>query len=167
MDPTVHQPAVRRATAEDAAIWRRLRHRALAEAPDAFGSTLEREREWGEEVYAERLRQANSALAFLDADAVGMGAGFEDLPGWFHIVAIWVDPRARGRGINARILEALVGRADELGLRVHIDVADGNDAARRSYERFGFAPTGETHPIREGEQRITERMVLPAGLSPG
>ena len=35
-----------------------------------------------------------------------------------------------------------------------------NAAARRCYERYGFAVTGETRPLREGSDEMVERMVL-------
>lgn len=151
---------VRRAEPDDAAAWRELRLRALADAPTAFGSTLEREQGWDPEVYAERLAAGSSVLALVDDRPVGIGAGFEHPPGWFHVVSIWVDPDFRGRGVNGQILRELVSRAQELGLDVHLNVARGNDAARRAYERFGFVPTGESEPLREGSPYVTERMVL-------
>lgn len=140
-----------------------LRHRSLADAPHAYGSTLELERDWDLEVYATRLAERNSVLAFSWGAPAGIGAGFCDRPGWFHLVSIWVDPRVRGRGLNALILQELIGRANELGLRVHLDVVEGNDTARRSYERFGFTGTGERFPLREGSDRLCERLVLPVG----
>jgi len=152
---------VRRATPADAAAWRELRLRALADAPTAFGSTLEREQGWSPSVYAERLAGGNSVLALAGETAVGIGAGFEHPPGWLQIVSIWVDPEFRRRGANRLILEALTERAAELGLRVRVDVTRGNDVARRAYERFGFVATGETEPLREGSPYVVERLVLP------
>jgi ribosomal protein S18 acetylase RimI-like enzyme len=153
---------VRRARPDDAAAWRELRLRALADAPTAFGSTLEREHSWSVEVYAERLAAGNSVLAFAGDLPIGIGAGFEHPAGWFHVVSIWVDPEHRRRGANRLILGELVSRARELGLQVHLDVTRGNDAARRAYERFGFVATGESEPLREGSPFVTERMVLPS-----
>lgn len=152
--------SVRRALPGDAAVWRELRLRALADAPTAFGSTLEREQGWEPDVYAERLATGNSALALCGDRPIGIGAGFEDPPGWFHIVSIWVDPAFRRRGANRLLLEHLVDRATELGLQVHLDVTRGNDGARRAYEQFGFVGTGERERLREGSPYVTERMVL-------
>ncbi|HEY6933433.1 MAG TPA: GNAT family N-acetyltransferase [Marmoricola sp.] len=151
---------VRTAGPADAALWRELRLRALADAPTAFASTLEREQAWGVQVWADRLAAGSSLLAFVGEQAIGIGAGVVHPPGWFAVVAIWVDPAFRRRGANTRILEALVRRAEELGLPVHLDVTRGNDVARRAYERFGFRATGETEPLREGSPYVVERMVL-------
>jgi GNAT superfamily N-acetyltransferase len=95
------------------------------------------------------------------AEPVGMGAGFQDLNGWLHVVAMWVDPAWRGHGIGPRILEHLVDWARTRALRTHLDVTIGNDSARGVYQRFGFAPTGEVRPLREGSTYTVERMVLP------
>lgn len=158
---------VRRARPDDAAAWRELRLRALADAPTAFGSTLEREQAWALDVYAERLAAGNSVLAFAGDLPIGIGAGFEHPAGWFHVVSIWVDPDFRRRGANRLILGELVSRAHELGLQVHLDVTRGNDVARLAYERFGFVATGESEPLREGSPYVTERMVLDRSRVPG
>jgi ribosomal protein S18 acetylase RimI-like enzyme len=154
--------SVRRALVEDAPAWRDIRLRALADAPTAFGSTLAREQCLPETHFTDWLAGGLSVLGFEDDEPVGMGSCYEDLPGWLHIVAIWVEPVARGRGLNGLILEELIKIAESTGHRVHLEVAAGNDVARRSYERFGFVGTGETTPLRERSSHVVERMVLPA-----
>ena len=103
-------------------------------------------------------------LAFHEGEAVGLTAGFGDKPGWLHVVAMWVDPAWRGHGIGRRLLDRVVQWAGERGLRCHLDVALGNDAARSLYEAYGFVATGETEPLRDGSPHLTERMALP-GMS--
>jgi ribosomal protein S18 acetylase RimI-like enzyme len=164
-DVDADRVTVRRARPDDAAAWRELRLRALADAPTAFGSTLEREQGWAPDIYAERLAAGNSVLAFAGDLPIGLGAGFEHPVGWFRVVSIWVDPDFRRRGANRLILGELVSRAHELGLRVHLDVTRGNDVARRAYERSGFVGTGESQPLREGSPYVAERMVLVPGRS--
>jgi GNAT superfamily N-acetyltransferase len=77
-----------------------------------------------------------------------------------------VEPSARGQGVGHLILDAVRGRAEQRGLRLHLDVARGNAGARRSYERYGFVATGETRPLREGAPELVERMVLQADVPP-
>ena len=49
----------------------------------------------------------------------------------------------RGRGAASALLDALIARAGEEGLRaVSLSVEDGNEVARRLYERRGFAAYG-------------------------
>ena len=89
-----------------------------------------------------------------------MGGGFQDRPGFVQVVAMWVQPSARGRGVGPEILDAVRQWADERRLRLHLDVSTANPGARRSYERYGFVGTGETRPLREGATDLVERMVL-------
>ena len=154
-------PLVRVAGPDDWATWRDLRLRALQDSPSAFGSTYERERAFDEATWRERMRGHDgvSVLAWLDGTAVGMGGGFQDLPGFLHVVAMWTDPAYRRRGLSILVLDVVVDRALAAGRRVVLDVARGNPAARRAYERSGFTPTGESEPLRDGSDS-------PVGVKP-
>ncbi|CAA9353176.1 MAG: hypothetical protein AVDCRST_MAG72-1570 [uncultured Nocardioidaceae bacterium] len=153
-----------RLVGEDAWMsWRDIRLRALQDSPNAFGSTYEREAVFTESDFRERLRRDEPAvLAFADDMPVGMGAGYSDLDGWLHLVAMWVHPGWRQRRIGRRVLEVLLGWAHERGLRVHLDVVVGNAEARQLYEGLGFQGTGQTEPLRPGSPHRLERLVLPA-----
>ncbi|HZJ06618.1 MAG TPA: GNAT family N-acetyltransferase [Nocardioidaceae bacterium] len=153
---------IRLVDAEAWAAWRQIRLTALADTPTAFGSTYESEIGFVESDWRSRLGQGGPAVLALGAgEPVGMGAGYQDLEGWLHLVAMWVDPRWRGHRVGSQILEELVGWAGQRGLRSHLDVTIGNPAAQRFYERFGFVGTGEARPLRPGSTRVVERMVLP------
>jgi GNAT superfamily N-acetyltransferase len=147
-------------TGDEWATWRDLRLRALADSPDAFGSTLEREQAFTEDDWRSRV-SGPSVVAFADGEPVGLGGGYRDLPGWLHVVAMWTEPAWRGHGAGRLVMEVLRGWAAEHGLRLHLDVTVGNDAARRVYEAIGFVATGETRPLRPGSPYDVERMVLP------
>jgi GNAT superfamily N-acetyltransferase len=153
---------VRVAEPDDWATWRDLRLRALQDSPSAFGSTYERERAFDEATWRERMRGRDgvSVLAWLDGTAVGMGGGFQDLPGFLHVVAMWTDPLRRGLGVGAAVLQTLEAWAAARGLRLHLDVNVANPGARALYERCGYVATGETRPLREGSPESVERMVL-------
>ncbi len=154
---------VARIQAADWPQWRDLRLRALQDAPSAYGSTYAREAAFGEADWRGRLEDPGqvAVLARTGGSTVGMGAAFTDLPGWLHVVAMWVDPLWRGRRVGHRVLDDVRAFADERGLRLHLDVALGNQAARTSYLRYGFVPTKETRPLREGSPELVERLVLP------
>lgn len=142
--------------------WREIRLRALLDSPDAFGSTYAREVGFTETDWRRRL-EASDAVSVLALDGgrpIGMGGGYPDLPGWLHVVAMWVDPTARGRGVAQSVLDAIHGWAGPRGLRLHLDVSTTNPGARRAYERYGFTVTGETRPLRAGSTELVERMVL-------
>lgn len=153
---------VRVAEPDDWTTWRDLRLRALQDSPSAFGSTYERERAFDEATWRERMRGRDgvSVLAWLDGTAVGMGGGFQDLPGFLHVVAMWTDPLRRGLGVGAAVLQTLEAWAAARELRLHLDVNVANPGARALYERCGYVATGETRPLREGSPESVERMVL-------
>lgn len=152
---------VRLVDEDEWASWRAARLRALQEAPTAFCSTYEREAEFTEQDYRERLRgDGPSVLASAGGRPVGMGAGYRDDTGALQVVAMWVDPAWRGQRTGRRILDAIVGWARERELPVHLDVTVGNSTARTLYESCGFVGTGRTEPLRPGSPHRVERLTL-------
>ena len=147
---------------DDWPAWRRIRLEALQESPAAYGATYAHEREFTEDLWRSRLEdpEAVSVLAADDDEPEGMAAAFQDLPGFLHVVAMWVRPACRGRGVSHALLGAIEAWAGPRGLRLHLDVSTVNRAARSSYERFGFVVTGETSPLREGSSDLKERRML-------
>jgi len=60
--------------------------------------------------------------------------------GWAGLTAVEVDPRYRRRGLAAALTARLAAMAVGRGAAsLFLQVEDGNDAARRLYERAGFA----------------------------
>ncbi|HEY9563268.1 MAG TPA: GNAT family N-acetyltransferase [Nocardioides sp.] len=151
---------VRRLSADDWRDWRNLRLRSLVDSPDAFGSTSVREEAFTEETW--RQRAEDSTIAYVDGVPAAMGGSFDIDQQRTQIVAMWTDPAFRQRGLARLVLEDIVARARERGRRVMLDVTRGNDAARATYERFGFVATGRAGPLREGSDLLVDEMVLPA-----
>lgn len=145
---------IRRGVPEDWAASKALRLRALADSPAAFSSTLDRELEFDDDVWRTRLERAATFFAVDPADDfVGTVTGIADPhePGGRDVVAMWVAPEWRGRGVGGALLDAVVEWARAEGAAsIALWVADGNDAARRLYERGGFVDTGQRDVIREG-----------------
>ena len=152
--------SVRRAGPDDWETWRDLRLRSLAADPGAFGSTLQREQAFDEAFWRQRLTGL-SVIASADGVPAALGGGFEARPGWVQVVAMWSDPAYRRRGLATAVLGLVVAEAEADGLRVMLEVAQGNDRARAVYERFGFVATGESEPIRPGAAELCDWMVLP------
>lgn len=137
---------------------------ALADAPDAFGSTLEGDRALAPEVWRERLTAGAAFVATSGGEDVGLafGAEYRGREGTAGLFGMWVAPGARGSGAGDRLVAAVVSWAGEEGFaRVVLHVGDENAAAIRLYERNGFRPTGargtlpppRTH-IREHERAL-------------
>jgi GNAT superfamily N-acetyltransferase len=144
---------VRQTRAADWEVLRELRLRALADAPDAFASTLEKEAAFPEEVWRQRAEGGAGSGSFIaceDGAGIGMARIFAeaDTPGRMHLVGMWVDPRHRRRGVAQALVEQAVRWAEERRAReVILWVVDRNLPARRLYERAGFRPTGERQPL--------------------
>lgn len=166
---------VRQTHASDWEALRRLRLRALADAPGAFASTLEAELAFGDDVWRQRAGDDPGSATFIASDDgadIGLARIFAepDPPGRTHLVSMWVDPGHRRRGVA----RALIDRAVRWATERHADevilwVADQNAAARRLYGQIGFRPTGQRQPLpsdpAQGESLM--RLHLPHGAGGG
>jgi ribosomal protein S18 acetylase RimI-like enzyme len=149
---------VRRLTAADAEQLRAARLAALAEAPYAFGSTLEREQAFTPEVWRERAGAGRTFGAFAGGQLAGLATGFpaEGGPDW-HLVGMWVAPSGRGSGVAARLVAEVCELARRSGASaVSLWVTDVNERARAFYRRIGFQPTGRRQPVRPEQPEHTE-----------
>jgi ribosomal protein S18 acetylase RimI-like enzyme len=141
---------VREVTQEDWETLRDVRLAALREAPSAFGSSYAREAPFTEEQWRGRISDRSvTFFAYLPESAEPAGlAGVYVPDGVADVVSMWVRPSARGRGVG----EALIGAtADWAKARDHtalvLWVTESNTAARRLYDRCGFALTGDRQPL--------------------
>ena len=140
---------------DDWRLWRAVRLAALAEAPDAFGSTLA---EWsGPNDLEARWRARLASVPFtvvagLDDSPAGVVAALRD-DDVVELVSLWVAPAARGRGVGDALVAAVLAWAD--GREVQLDVRAGNAPAITLYARAGFTDAG---PAEEAGER---RMVRP------
>lgn len=164
--------AVRRLRADDWPVYRNLRLRALADSPDAFGSTWEVEHVRPDEHWAGRLSAAVTSpwqlplVAEEGAALVGLVWGrVEDAqPETAHVFQMWVAPEARSRGCGTVLLQTVVDWARDLNARtVSLRVTCGDTAARRLYERAGFTPVGDPEPLRPGSTVLAQLMNLDLG----
>jgi GNAT superfamily N-acetyltransferase len=154
---------LRRAALGDEPILRELRLQALREAPEAFGSTFERELG---RTTADWQRWMSPGVTFIleDArDARGIVAGVRDEtdPAVVHLMAMWVHPQIRGSGGANELVAAVISwaRSEDAKL-VRLKVIQGNDRARHFYERMGFCPTGHEE-VRERDGLIEVQMERP------
>lgn len=158
--------------------YRTLRLRSLAEAPNAFGSSLATEEAWRPELWMARLAAAGvsgrdcplvaeSAESAESAEADDAMLGLlwakcdaEDA-GIVNLFQMWVAPEARGRGIAAALLDEAVTWARSIGARlVQLGVVTDNSAAAQLYTRAGFRNVGVPEPIRPGSALLEQTMHL-------
>jgi len=153
---------IRQAAPDDWAALRHVRLAALAEAPYAFGSTLDREVDRPERHWRARIAAWPQFIAWADAEPVGIAAGFAEPAdddsdqagdrGSWHLVSMWVSPQARGRGIADDLVAAVSGYARADGAhRLTLWVTDVNTRARAFYQRMGFRSTGRRQLVRPEE----------------
>jgi ribosomal protein S18 acetylase RimI-like enzyme len=144
--------------------WRQLRLQALTEAPAAFGSTLA---EWtgaGDTEARWRGRLASvpvNLVARLDGKAAGMVSATSPNGDAVELISMWVAPKARGRGVGAALIHAVVDWARHQHVaQVVLDVREGNEPAIRLYEREGFVDVGSSPFSDAGapERRMVRRL---------
>jgi len=150
---------VRRVDPDDWEEWREIRLRSLADAPDAFGSTYEREVDFLEADWRERLGKGPRVLVRTHGQPVALGGGFPG-PEVLFVFGMWTDPGHRRLGHAKAVLDVVVGWARERDLPVALHVNLGNPAARTAYENHGFVATGELEPLRPGSDQRIELMRL-------
>jgi ribosomal protein S18 acetylase RimI-like enzyme len=169
---------VRRVEAADWAALRSVRLAALADAPQAFGSTAVHEQAFAE---AEWHRQASTGLptfiAWRADEPVGLVTVFhrqqdgdrspaDGSPVEWHLVSMWVSPGMRGTGCASQLVAAAVTTARaESADQLTLWVADGNTRARAFYRRVGFRPTGvrQVYRRRDGSLLHEEKMIMLLG----
>jgi GNAT superfamily N-acetyltransferase len=155
---------VRQADSDDWEELRKLRLRALADAPYAFSSTLEQEAAYPAEVWRRWAEGGPASADFIAREggaSIGMAAIFAEpsVPGRMQLVAMWVDPHYRRRGVAGALIDQAVHWARHRQAReVILWVADQNSAAGRLYQRIGFRPTGGRQPLASHPE-LTESML--------
>jgi GNAT superfamily N-acetyltransferase len=143
--------------------YREVRLRALADAPQAFASTFERENGFSRDVWTSRLTSDSAVylLAVDDGRAVGTASGrIEEQPGTAQLLGMWVAPEARGRGVGQALIEMIVDWARGRGMeRLGLWVTEANDPARALYEKSGFLPTGQRQPLPSDTSIMEAKLV--------
>lgn len=164
--------AIRRIRTDEGELLRATRLRALADAPEAFGSeygeTLERpESEWVER--AERASAGDRQAFFVaEADGEWVGMVLGHAPDGERVTcdlaSMWVSPEARGSGVSRALVEVVLAWAAESGFeRVVLSVTEGNEPARRLYASCGFEFTGARELLRPHRREVALEMVRAVG----
>jgi ribosomal-protein-alanine N-acetyltransferase len=137
----------------------------------ALHGELFRDDPWSEQAMAQ-LIAGPGAIAWL---ATGRDYG-EVMPVGFalarvsadeaEILSLGVLSEARGKGLGARLVEAVADKARALGARsLYLEVAEDNAAARRLYARLGFSEAGRRADYyATADGRTVDALVLARGL---
>jgi ribosomal protein S18 acetylase RimI-like enzyme len=151
---------IRRIGPDEWTVLRDVRLTSLADAPESFGSTYAREADYDEARWRELAEQGGWFIATLGEQVAGIVAGYHDPSSpanQRHLIAMWVAPQARGSGLAAELVEAVVEWSQAAGAtELTLGVADGNDRARALYLKCGFVSTRQRFPLHSDPSRNIE-----------
>ena len=96
------------------------------------------------------LADPNTSLQLVELDGRVVGCGYVQLrpseAAFVHdkhayMGFMYVEPGARGQGVNKMIIESLISWSKDQGVNdFYLDVYTENAAAIRAYEKVGFTP---------------------------
>ncbi|MDD9947041.1 MAG: GNAT family N-acetyltransferase [Myxococcales bacterium] len=99
--------------------------------------------------------------AFFGDELVGVGAIALE-PGYAEIKRMFVVPHARGYGVGADLLEALLDIARRAGRRcARLETGERFEAAVALYRRFGFCPCQAFGPYRANPANMYMELAFP------
>jgi GNAT superfamily N-acetyltransferase len=155
----VHAHSVRRAGLGDEPTLRQLRLHALTDAPEAFGSTYDRE---AARTTSDWQRWLSPGATFILEGADGprgiVACAHDADLAIVELMAMWVNPSARGSAGGDALVSAVLDWARREGATiVRLKVVEGNARARRFYERNGFCLTA-AHTLRARDGQIELQM---------
>lgn len=156
-------------TAQNAALFKIVRLRALQDAPYAFGSTYAKEAAFDDAEWLRRVDRMNGdkGVGFLamDGDAgCGIVGAFLDANDvtQAQLVSMWMAPTHRARGIGRMLVKEVLAWARRLGARtLLLMVTSNNEPAIRFYEKLGFTRTGRTEPYPNDPAVLEYEMSMP------
>jgi GNAT superfamily N-acetyltransferase len=162
-------PSVREFHPSQWRAYKDLRLRALADSPDAFGSTLASELDRSDAQWAESLAKASISgfdlplIAFVGTRPVGLAWAKADPTDslTIHLFQMWVTPEHRGRGLGRLLLSTAIQWARERGAKTMLlGVTSGDTSAVRLYASAGFQAVGIPRPLRPGSLLQSQNMKL-------
>ncbi len=140
-------------------LLKQVRLRALADAPDAFSTTLAQAQTWTDGDWQKRAGRfavnppAAARIAYLEGAPCGMmtcypAAPQPDVTGPIaELTSVWLAPAARGQGAGEALVASIVDWANAQGIGVlQAWVMEGNEGAIAFYKKVGFAQTAQRQP---------------------
>lgn len=147
--------------------WSRLKNIrliALEDEPSAFLSSYKREAIYKNRKWRKELSRGEWYVMLADDEEVGLlGVTKESaMPSSErYLEYLWVHSNSRRKGVGSRLLRTVLDRLEDSGVRtVWLHILNGNQEARRLYQRFGFQSTNEWYPLPDHPAGSEERMKL-------
>lgn len=160
---------VRSARSDEVEESRRLRLEMLADSPDSFNERLDALERWPTSRWASRLTSSlapDSTLLVAEVGGVWIGQAAGRLyahydPVRAYVLAVYVTPAHRSRGIAAALVRGIADWATRQGTdRLWLDVHEDAGPARALYRRLGFVATGVTVPYMHDRSRSQVELAL-------
>lgn len=160
---------IRRFAQHEWRTYRDLRLHALADSPDAFGSTFAREQDRPDADWMHRLGEGAASETDLPllVEVGGRPAGLawcrieESKPDVANLYQVWVAPEYRNLGAGTMLLEAVIAWARYRRIAcIELGVTVGDNPAMRMYTRAGFVPSGPPQPLRPRSELMSQPMRL-------
>ena len=138
-------------------VLKSVRLRALADAPEAFGTTWAEALAYPEGEWQARARRftetppATGYIAYWNGAPCGMACAYpsEGTPQAAGLTSFWVAPEARGQGIGDTLVAFIADWAAAAGFAMlEADVVEDNHRAIAFYKRMWFQATGQSEPFR-------------------
>lgn len=149
---------VRLTIEEDWEILKTVRLESLLDSPDVFSATYAIVEKYSESEWRDRAAHKTKyqyILAIKDTQAIGIVGGIQNSAPDFNLVAMWVNPKFRGKGIADILISTIKELAISKGHnRIVLSVSPGNSRAVDVYSRHGFVFISEWEvlPLSSGEK---------------
>lgn len=152
-------PYVRRLAEPDWHMLRAVRLAALADSLGLDDPAYRRESEFTATRWRRRLREHAQFAVFVGERAVGLVAAQPDGADTVYLYSLWLEPAARGLGLAALLIDAVVEWARRRGSHtVRLRVETANTVARNVYAGLGFtARPGDTTADTQMAMTLTVR----------
>ncbi|NLG62275.1 MAG: ribosomal protein S18-alanine N-acetyltransferase [Candidatus Cloacimonetes bacterium] len=119
---------------------------------------------WGDETFRGLLRRRDAEALVAEQHGAVIGyAIYWWVADQAELGNVAVTATARGQGVGAALVNAVLARAGRRGVReVFLEVRPSNRVAQRLYERLGFVPVGvrRNYYARPTEDALVMRRVL-------
>lgn len=143
---------IRQLNSKDAEKYLTIRHEALQNSPDAFAFSYEEEKDQPVEKYKNRFQTPQNSFTFgtfEESQLVGVITLVKEqlfkLRHRANIVAMYVIPEKRGKGIGKALISKAIQMADSLEdiEQLYLTVVTTNEPAKRLYSSIGFEVFGK------------------------
>ena len=154
------------------ADWRdlkKVRLQSITESPKSFGLTYEAVSAYTDDQWRERAGNRTPPMYFVARDEgvpIGLIGGVK-AHAEFNLIAMWVAPSHRGRGVGKALVATVLSTAASRGeSEVSLFVSPINKAASTLYESMGFRFTQHFEALESFPEITVQRMVAVPGASP-